>query len=107
MVHDAKTRPPDACRSTGRDGVEFFQKTGWVSHPDLYQVCPCTTEDQIGSPPCDRAMIHLPNGKGFVVNANANGAQRPYIRKATLNGADFIRTFLRHPRIVGGRGVDL
>lgn len=80
------------------------QMSAWYVFSALgfYPVCPGTTEYQIGSPLFDRATIHLPTGKTFVVNAKANGPQRPYIRKATLNGADFNMTYLLHPQIAGG-----
>ncbi|MCU0858371.1 MAG: GH92 family glycosyl hydrolase [Pontiellaceae bacterium] len=80
------------------------QMSAWYVFSALgfYPVCPGTAEYQIGSPLFDKATIHLPDGKTFVVNAKANGPQRPYIRRATLNGADFNKTFLEHPQIIGG-----
>jgi predicted alpha-1,2-mannosidase len=80
------------------------QMSAWYVFSALgfYPVCPGTTEYQIGSPLFDKATIHLPNGKAFVVNAKANGPQRPYIRSATLNGTDFNMTYLDHSQIVGG-----
>jgi predicted alpha-1,2-mannosidase len=80
------------------------QMSAWYVFSALgfYPVCPGTTEYQIGSPLFDKATIHLPNGKTFVVSAKTNGPQRPYIESATLNGADFDKTFLVHPQITGG-----
>jgi len=80
------------------------QMSAWYVFSALgfYPVCPGTTEYQIGSPLFDKATIHLPNGKTFVIHAKANGPQRPYIRSATLNGADFNKIFLQHPQIAGG-----
>lgn len=80
------------------------QMSAWYVFSALgfYPVCPGTTEYQIGSPLFDKATIHLPNGKAFVIHAKANGPQRPYIRSATLNGADFNKTFLQHKQIAGG-----
>ena len=63
---------------------------------------PCTTEYLIGSPLFDRATITLPGGKKFVVTANANGPQRPYIQSAKLNGATFNKSFLDHREITNG-----
>ena len=68
----------------------------------FYPVCPGTTEYQIGSPLFDKATIHLPNGQAFVINANSNGPQRPYIHSATLSGSPFNKTYLLHPKIAGG-----
>lgn len=80
------------------------QMSAWYVFSALgfYPVCPGTTEYQIGSPLFDKTTIHLPNGKTFVVNANANGPQRPYIHSAVLNGEIFNKTFLQHPQIAEG-----
>ncbi len=32
MVHDANTQGPDACRSIGRDGAEYYHKVGYVPY---------------------------------------------------------------------------
>jgi len=83
------------------------QMSAWYVFSALgfYPVCPGTTEYQIGSPLFDRATITLPNGKKFVVTADKNGPQRPYICGATLNGESFNKTFLTHEQIAGGGEV--
>jgi predicted alpha-1,2-mannosidase len=80
------------------------QMSSWYVFSALgfYPVTPGTTEYAIGSPLFDRATITLPNGKKFVISANMNGAQRPYIRSAKLNGAEFQKTFLEHQQIASG-----
>ena len=80
------------------------QMSAWYVFSALgfYPVCPGTTEYQIGSPLFNKATIHLPSGKTFVINAKANGPQRPYIRNATLNGVDFNKTYLQHTQISRG-----
>jgi putative alpha-1,2-mannosidase len=80
------------------------QMSAWYVFSSLgfYPVCPGTTEYAIGSPLFDRATITLPGGKKFVVTAQANGPQRPYIRSAKLNGAVLGEAFLDHRQIVGG-----
>jgi len=83
------------------------QMSAWYVFSALgfYPVCPGTTEYLIGSPLFDRATIRLPDGKRFVVTAAANGPQRPYIGRATLNGQPFNKTFLTHAQIVRGGEV--
>jgi predicted alpha-1,2-mannosidase len=80
------------------------QMSAWYVFSALgfYPVCPGTTEYAIGSPLFDRATITLPGGKQFVITAQANGPQRPYIRSAKLNGATLGEAFLDHQQIVGG-----
>jgi len=72
----------------------------------FYPVCPGTTEYLIGSPLFDRATITLPDGKNFVIQTKTNGPQRPYIRRAALNGKEFNRTFLDHAEITQGGRLD-
>ncbi len=80
------------------------QMSAWYvfSAIGFYPVCPGTDEYVIGSPLFDRATITLADGKKFVITANQNGPQRPYIREAKLNGAKFEKTFLTHNQIIKG-----
>jgi predicted alpha-1,2-mannosidase len=83
------------------------QMSSWylLSALGFYPLCPGTTEYLIGSPLFDRATIQLPGGKKFVVTAERNGPQRPYIREAKLNGQPFNRTYLTHQQITQGGEV--
>ena len=84
------------------------QMSSWYVFSALgfYPMCPGTTEYLIGSPLFDRATMKLPNGKHFVVTAERNGPQRPYIRGAKLNGQSLNKTFLTHEQIAtGGEAV--
>lgn len=80
------------------------QMSAWYVFSALgfYPVTPGTTDYLIGSPLFDRATITLPDGKKFVITANSNGPQRPYIRHASLNGATFDKTYLTHAQITAG-----
>ncbi|MBK1884053.1 GH92 family glycosyl hydrolase [Luteolibacter pohnpeiensis] len=71
----------------------------------FYPMCPGTTQYMIGSPLFDRITLSLPGDKKFVIDAKANGPQRPYIGSATLNGGSFNRTFLDHSEITKGGNV--
>lgn len=68
----------------------------------FYPVCPGETNYVIGTPLFDRVTLRLADGRGFVVRADGNGPQRPYIRGAQLNGKPFERSFLRHDELLGG-----
>ena len=83
------------------------QMSAWYVFSALgfYPVCPGDTAYEIGSPLFKRATLTLPHGKTFVISAENNGPQRPYIRGATLNSKPFNRTFLVHEDIVKGGEV--
>lgn len=80
------------------------QMSAWYVFSALgfYPVCPGTAEYQIGSPLFDRATITLRGGKKFVITAQFNGPQRPYIHNAKLNGAAFNQTYLTHQQMAAG-----
>lgn len=84
------------------------QMSSWYVFSALgfYPVCPGTTEYVIGSPLFNRAVIQLPNGREFVIDARTNGPQRPYIHGARLNGNAFDRTFLNHEEIANGGRIE-
>jgi len=44
MVHDAHTQGPDNCRSIGRDGAEYYQRLGYVPHPEVGEATAKTLE---------------------------------------------------------------
>jgi predicted alpha-1,2-mannosidase len=80
------------------------QMSAWYIFSALgfYPVTPGDTNYIIGSPLFDRVTLMLPGGKEFVISAEKNGPQRPYIQSATLNGKEFNRTFIDHSEIVRG-----
>lgn len=90
------------------DGFSGDEDTGqmsaWYVFSALgfYPVCPGTTEYMIGSPLFDRVTIALADGKKFVITANQNGPQRPYISGAKLNGESFEKTYLTHEQLIKG-----
>ena len=44
MVHDANTQSPDNNKSIGRDGAEFYQKSGYVPYPNFREATAKTLE---------------------------------------------------------------
>ena len=80
------------------------QTSAWYVFSALgfYPVCPGDTAYAIGSPLFDRATVTLPGAKTFIVTAERNGPQRPYIRGAKLNGQPFDKVFLTHDQLVKG-----
>ncbi len=80
------------------------QTSAWYvfSALGMYPVNPASDEYIIGSPLFDKATIHLPDGKDFVITAKQNGPMRPYIHHATLNGRQYDYAYLTHGRITAG-----
>lgn len=64
-------------------------------------------EYAVGSPLFKKVTLHLPEGKTFVVSAADNAADRPYIRKALLNGQEFTRNYLTHDELKQGGELNL
>lgn len=91
------------------------QMSAWyvLSALGFYSVTPGTDTYVIGTPLFDRATLHLPNGRRLVIvkeegddDSCRDGAPSAtplrFIRAASLDGAPFSRTYLRHGEIVAG-----
>jgi predicted alpha-1,2-mannosidase len=93
------------------DGISGDEDTGQMSAwyvfsaLGLYPVCPGSDVYAIGSPLFDQATLTVANQKQFVITAQDNGPQRPYIHAATLNGTAFNTVFLTHEQITAGGEV--
>ncbi len=68
----------------------------------FYPTCPGRPTYEIGSPCLPKAVIHLPNGKDFVIVAHNVSKENRYIQRVALNGRPLTRTWLRHEEIVKG-----
>jgi predicted alpha-1,2-mannosidase len=44
MVHDANTQAPENCKAIGRDGAEFYKKSGFVPYPEFKESTAKTLE---------------------------------------------------------------
>ncbi len=80
------------------------QTSAWYvfSAMGFYPVCPGMPEYAVGSPLFDKTTLHLPGGKTFVIQAEGNSPDNPYIGTATLNGQEFTRNYLTHDEILAG-----
>ena len=80
------------------------QTSAWsvFSALGFYPVCPGSDVYAIGSPLFDRVTLTVADKKQFVVAAQDNGPQRPYIHAASLNGKPFNKIFLTHDQITAG-----
>lgn len=64
-------------------------------------------EYAVGSPLFNKVTLHLPEGKTFVVSAKDNAADRPYIKKALLNGKEYTHNYLTHDELKQGGELTL
>jgi predicted alpha-1,2-mannosidase len=85
------------------------QTSAWYVFSALgfYPVCPGTQQYVLGSPLFDKVTLQLPGGKTFVVEANHNQADTPYIKSARLNGKAYPHNFLNHEVITQGGKLQL
>ncbi|MDR3193692.1 MAG: GH92 family glycosyl hydrolase [Tannerella sp.] len=80
------------------------QTSSWyvISAMGLYSVCPGTDQYVIGSPAFPRMTVHLENKNTLVIEASGNAPDHCYIRKASLNGRPFTRTWLTYEELMRG-----
>ncbi|WP_052684530.1 GH92 family glycosyl hydrolase [Lentzea aerocolonigenes] len=60
----------------------------------LYPVTPGTSDLALASPLFSKAVVHLANGRSITINAPDAATDRPYVRRLTLNGRSWDRTYL-------------
>ena len=80
------------------------QMSAWyvLSSMGFYSVTPGLDYYTIGTPHFNEAAISLENGNTFTISANNLSDQNIYIQSATLNGATYKRSFLKHAAIMFG-----
>jgi len=103
----------DSLYSARPDGLpgneDCGQMSAWyvMSALGLYQVCPGDPVYTIASPLFPRAIIHLENGKQFVVEAEGHSSGNVYIQSARLNGRSLEAPFISHEELSGGGKLQL
>ena len=94
--------------STEVDGISGNEDTGqmsaWyvLSSMGFYSVTPGLDYYVIGSPLFDKVTINLENGKKFVIVAENNKIDNPYIQSVSLNGKPYTKSIIKHSDIVNG-----
>ena len=73
----------------------------------IYPVCPGDTRYEITSPVFEEVNISVGNGKTFVIKAQGNTANTPYIQSAKLNGKDHPACYLDYKDIMNGGVLEL
>jgi predicted alpha-1,2-mannosidase len=85
------------------------QTSAWYvfSAMGFYPVTPGTQQYVLGSPLFEKVTLKLPNGNTFVINAEGNQSDTPYIQQASLNGENYTRNYLQHDIILQGGNLKL
>lgn len=103
----------DKYYATGPAGLcgndDCGQLSAWYifSAMGFYPVCPGQPVYVIGSPLFKRVVIHLQNGKDFVVEAEEVSAENKYIQSATLNGKPLNKPWFDHSDLMDGGALIL
>lgn len=80
------------------------QTSAWYVFSALgfYPVCPAAGQYVLGTPLFRKAVLHLENGKDFVISAPGNSAKNLYVQGATLNGSVYSKNWIAHNTILAG-----
>ncbi len=80
------------------------QTSAWYvfSAMGMYPVTSASNEYVLGSPLFDKISIHFENGKSFTIHNENNTPQNVYIQKASLNGTDYSKNFIKHATLREG-----
>jgi predicted alpha-1,2-mannosidase len=73
----------------------------------FYPVTPTIPTYDIASPVFEKTMIHLRNGKDFVITAHHASKQNKYVQKIMLNGKPLDHVWFRHSDLAQGGTLEL
>ncbi|TPG39798.1 glycoside hydrolase family 92 protein [Sphingomonas koreensis] len=101
QIVDSQYRPtPDGFE--GND--DLGQMSAWLVFTSLgfYPVTPGSGQYVIGRPFVDKAVVNLPSGKHFTVQADNLSEANRYVGAVTLDGKPLTRSFITHDEIEKG-----
>jgi putative alpha-1,2-mannosidase len=80
------------------------QTSAWYVFSALgfYSVCPASGQYVLGTPLFRKTVLHLENGKDFVISAPNNSAANLYVQSASLNGVPYTKNWIAHSVILQG-----
>lgn len=80
------------------------QMSAWYifSAMGFYPVNPSNSVYCFGSPLLEKAVIHIANGKNFIINVKNAGNRNIYIQKIALNGKPYHKLYITHQEIISG-----
>lgn len=68
----------------------------------IFPLCPGHPSYVFGSPIFKKAVIHLPNGRKFVITSENNDKNNVYVRQTFLNGEETQKLWISHDEIIQG-----
>jgi predicted alpha-1,2-mannosidase len=71
----------------------------------FYPVCPGKPEYTLGAPLFPHATVRLANGKTLDIDALSNSAKTPYVKNATVNGAEHRASTIDHATLAQGAQI--
>ena len=85
------------------------QTSAWYVFSALgfYPVCPASNEYVFGSPLFSRTIVHLENGKDFVIDARGNGRDNVYISRMKIDGKEYTRNCITHETLLNGAEINM
>jgi predicted alpha-1,2-mannosidase len=100
LVNDYYHNKPDGLMGNDDCG----QMSAWYVFSSLgfYPVNPCGGEYILGAPQIEEAVIKLPNGNKFTVQAKNLSEENYIVQSVMLNGEFIDRNFITHEEIVNG-----
>jgi predicted alpha-1,2-mannosidase len=80
------------------------QMSAWYIFGSLgfYPVTPGLPFYVMGAPVFDKAILHLENGKDFIIRTQKTGSVNIFVQSAKLNGKEYLQSFLNHSDIMQG-----
>lgn len=80
------------------------QMSAWYvfSAMGFYPVTPGSNIYAIGSPVFSKVHVNFENGNRFTIEAPSNSSENIYIRSATLNGSEWVNSYLEHNTLLNG-----
>jgi predicted alpha-1,2-mannosidase len=78
------------------------QMSAWYIFGSLgfYPVTPGLQSYVMGAPVFDKAILHLENGKDFIIRTEKTGLANNFVQSAKLNGKEYLQSFLNHSDIM-------
>jgi hypothetical protein len=80
------------------------QMSAWYIFSALgfYPVCPGSNQYALGTPVFDKAVMHLENGKDFVIAADRKNNGELYVKSVTVNGKKSRQSFIQYGDMQNG-----
>ena len=84
------------------------QTSAWYVFSSLgfYPVCPGADQYALGTPLCDKAVIHLENGNDITITAE-NADSGPYIQNMKMNGKTWSHNYIRFDDLMNGADIEI